>query len=85
MLENLKRRILELTTTAEDNYKDFDKFIRMKEERIRDLLEIRTQLEHYMSEREAELAAAAETMEALDYAEAMVDSFQGGPEGDREE
>lgn len=83
MLQKLLERLRLATQFAEDNYdKDYRNFYRMKEQKKLEYLELRIELEQYKAEREAELEHIAQAMSDLDYADAMADSFRGGPDAD---
>lgn len=84
MLKEWLERLRLVTEYTEDDMKDFSKFHRMKEDKKLQFLEMRIEMEQYKAEREAELAEITEAMDALDYAETVSDSFQGGPGGEND-
>lgn len=75
------RFMRENTEFMSEDMKDFDKFQRMTERRAQRLA-IMMEVEAYKAEREAELAQLAEEMSAMDYADAVAESFGGGPGND---
>ncbi len=48
-------------------------------ERIQERQMLRAEVDAYKAEKEAELAEIAEAIGAMDYADAVADSFGGGP------
>lgn len=75
MLQQLLERLRLLSDCDRNAIKDFDNWHRLKEDRKL----LRLEMELYKAEKENELAKVAEAMDTLDYMEAMMDSFQGGP------
>ena len=51
-------------------------------ERIQERQMLRAEVDAYKAEKEAELAQIAEAMSGLDYADAVAESFGGGPSSD---
>lgn len=89
VFSSLFQRLQDLVHSPEyttDDMKDFDKFQRLREDRKLAFLDLRIEMEQYRAEQEDRLAQVWQALGDLDYAQAMVDSFQGGPgtEGERE-
>ena len=71
-------RRLNLQYNSEE-MKDFSRFMRLNEEQKLHLMEMSLEAEAARAEADEALAQIASEMSALDYMEAMADSFAGGP------
>jgi hypothetical protein len=75
MIQELLERLELILTFSKEEMREYMDMEKLTEQR----LQLRAEMEAYKAEKEAELAQVAQAMSDLDYAEAVADSFQGGP------